>query len=550
EVFDCWFESGSMPYAQKHYPFENKEQFDATFPADFISEGIDQTRGWFYTLLVLSTHLFDTAPFKNLVASGLVLAGDGKKMSKRLKNYPDPNLILDKYGADALRMYLINSPVVRAETLKFKEEGVKEVLSRVFLPWYNAFRFFETQVAVLKADAKVDFQYHPHTSKSTNTMDRWILASCQSLIKFVKQEMEAYRLYTVVPRLLSMIDQLTNWYIRFNRRRLKGENGVEDCLKALNTLFEVLFTLCRTMAPFTPFLTENIYQSLRRYLMPGSFDPEECQSIHFIMFPEPREDYFDPDIERAVSRMQAVIELGRYIREKKTISLKNPLRELVVVHTDPQYLDDLRSLQTYITEELNVRRLVLTPDEVTYQVAYRALVDFKVLGQKLKKDAMRVKRALPNVPSEAVKEFLTTRQLVVDGVTLGGDDLQVVRYYAGTEGEPYNAHSDRNVIVLLDTQEYPELVQEGLAREMINRVQKLRKKANLQPTDNITMYYQAVHDPQHVVPAILTGQEEFLLKALKRPIHEHTKLPADAAVLISEEQDINGAKFSLTFTMP
>ncbi|KAJ1974468.1 isoleucine--tRNA ligase, partial [Dimargaris verticillata] len=275
EVFDCWFESGSMPYAQKHYPFENKLQFEQTFPADFVSEGIDQTRGWFYTLLVLSTHLFDRAPFKNLIASGLVLAGDGKKMSKRLKNYPDPNLILDKYGADALRMYLINSPVVRAETLKFKEEGVKEVLSRVFLPWYNAFRFFETQVAVLKAESGVQFEYHPAQSKSENIMDRWILASCQSLIQFVKREMEAYRLYTVVPRLLHMVDELTNWYVRFNRRRLKGENGVDDCVHALNTLFEVLFTLCRTLAPFTPFLTETIFQALRKYLHANAFGAEE-----------------------------------------------------------------------------------------------------------------------------------------------------------------------------------------------------------------------------------------------------------------------------------
>ncbi|KAJ1973714.1 isoleucine--tRNA ligase [Dimargaris xerosporica] len=552
EVFDCWFESGSMPYAQKHYPFENKQQFEQTFPADFVSEGIDQTRGWFYTLLVLSTHLFDRAPFKNLIASGLVLAGDGKKMSKRLKNYPDPNLILDKYGADALRMYLINSPVVRAETLKFKEEGVKEVLSRVFLPWYNAFRFFETQVAVLKADSGVQFEYHPAQSKSENIMDRWILASCQSLIQFVKQEMEAYRLYTVVPRLLHMVDELTNWYVRFNRRRLKGENGVDDCMHALNTLFEVLFTLCRTLAPFTPFLTETIFQALRKYLHANAFDADEVRSIHFILFPEPRDDYFDRDIERAVARMQAVIEHGRYLREKKAISLKSPLKELVVVHTDPQYLGDIRSLQKYIIEELNVRELVLTSDEAAYHVAYRALVDFKVLGQKLKRDAMKVKKALPNVSSDAIKEFLTTRQLLVDGVTLSGDDLRVVRYYAqeGVADNKYDSHGDHDVLILLDTQEYPELAQEGLAREVINRVQRLRKKALLQPTDLISMYYEPVDDANELVAGILASQEEFLLKALRRPILPLADLEADKQPLIAEVQDINGAKFNLVFTQP
>ncbi|KAJ1911265.1 isoleucine--tRNA ligase [Tieghemiomyces parasiticus] len=548
EVFDCWFESGSMPYAQKHYPFENKAQFESTFPADFVSEGIDQTRGWFYTLLVLSTHLFDCAPFKNLIASGLVLAADGKKMSKRLQNYPDPMDVIGRYGADAVRMYLINSPVVRAETLKFKEEGVKEILSRVFLPWYNAHRFFETQVAVFRAATGEDFVYNPHEEKSANIMDRWVLASCQSLIRFVRQEMEAYRLYTVVPRLLGMVDELTNWYVRFNRRRLKGETGVADCRMALNTLFEVLFTLCRTMAPFTPFLTETIYQALKRHLHADSFPAAEMVSIHFLMFPEVREDYFDPEIERAVGRMQAVIELGRYVREKRNISLKNPLQELVVVHTDPQYLADLRTLETYITEELNVRQLVLTADEAAYEVAYRAVVDFRVLGQKLKKDAMRVKRALPAVPSTAVKEFLVTRELVVDGVTLGGDDLQVVRYYAGAEGGKYEAHTDKDVLILLDVTEYPELIQEGLAREVINRVQKLRKKAGLQPIDQIQMYYAPVADPAGLIAGILDNQRDYLLKALRRPIQPTAERDLAKAVVIEEEQDINGATFTLTFT--
>jgi isoleucyl-tRNA synthetase len=191
EVFDCWFESGSMPYAKSHYPFENKEAFNNSFPADFIAEGIDQTRGWFYTLMVLSTHLFDKPAWKNVIVNGLVLAADGKKMSKSLKNYPDPNLIMEKYGADPLRLYLITSPAVRAETLKFREDGVKEVISKVMLPWYNSYRFFFEQLALLKKEHNIDFIYNPHMdlSKDSNVMDKWILASTQSLITFVKKEM-------------------------------------------------------------------------------------------------------------------------------------------------------------------------------------------------------------------------------------------------------------------------------------------------------------------------------------------------------------------------
>lgn len=241
EVFDCWFESGSMPYAQNHYPFESKETFLQKFPADFIAEGIDQTRGWFYTLLVLSTHLFDEPPAKNVIVNGLVLAKfaflffscflmrtsvscglkrDGKKMSKRLKNYPEPGLVMNNHGADILRLYLINSPVVRAETLKFSEEAVRDLVKDVLIPWLNAFRFWHTQVKLFAKENNEAYVYRPRP-KSTNIMDNWILARVASLIRFVQQEMAGYRLYTVVPRLLNMIEELTNWYIRFNRRRLK-----------------------------------------------------------------------------------------------------------------------------------------------------------------------------------------------------------------------------------------------------------------------------------------------------------------------------------------
>ena len=200
-------------HTQAHYPFENKEKFEQSFPADFIAEGIDQTRGWFYTLMVLSTCLFDKPAFKNLICNGLVLAEDGRKMSKRLKNYPDPTYILQTYGADSLRLYLINSPVVHAEDLKFKEDGVKQVLKDVFLPWYHAYRLFVQSANALEAapGGKPFCRDQKLALASTNTMDRWILASCNSLVAFMRKEMEAYRLYTVVPKLVRLIERLTNW---------------------------------------------------------------------------------------------------------------------------------------------------------------------------------------------------------------------------------------------------------------------------------------------------------------------------------------------------
>lgn len=237
-------------------------------------------------------------------------------------------------------MFLVNSPIVRGDNLRFREEGVREVVSRVLLPWLNSFRFFLGQVALHRKTGLFDFKYNPHAPVSNNVMDRWILARCQSLIKLVNEEMAAYRLYTIIPRLLDLIDELTNWYIRFNRRRLKGEDGKEDTQAALNTLFETLFTLCRTMvrssmfshlitladscglqSSYTPFITENLYQSLRPFI-PEDPKAGDTRSIHFLLFPQVKEEYFDVVIERQVKRMQTVIELTRVLRERHNISLK------------------------------------------------------------------------------------------------------------------------------------------------------------------------------------------------------------------------------------
>ncbi|KAI8607700.1 tRNA synthetases class I-domain-containing protein, partial [Chytriomyces sp. MP71] len=516
EVLDCWFESGSMPFAQQHYPFENADRFKNVFPADFIAEGLDQTRGWFYTLLVLSTHLMDKAPWKNLIVNGLVLAADGKKMSKSKKNYPDPSLILESYGADVLRLYLINSPVVRAEPLRFDEKGVKSLISAVFLPWYNSYRFFFAQLALLKKEHNYDFKYDPN-AKFDNVMDQWILASTQSLIQFVRAEMAAYRLYTVVPRLLALIDTLTNWYIRFNRKRLKGDNGVEDAAKALQTLFEVLFTLSKMMAPFTPFITETMYQNLKTCI-PETKD--DTRSVHFLMFPEVKTEYFNADIERAVSRMQSVIELGRYIREKRGLALKTPLRELIVINKDPLFQSDVHSLESYIMEELNLKTVTTTADEAAYGVRYELKPDFKALGQRLGKDLNKVKKALTSLSPAQVAEYVSSNKLTVEGVALGEGDLEVVRQF-GTSAKSdskYEAKSSGQVLVILDLAEDLELVQEGLARELVNRVQRLRKKAGLQPVDDVVYYYTMTKDPNGKLAQAMKAQSEYLSKNLKQEV--------------------------------
>lgn len=551
EVFDCWFESGSMPYASQHYPFELSDIFENAFPVNFISEGLDQTRGWFYTLTVLGTHLFNQAPFKNVIVSGIVLAADGKKMSKRLKNYPDPMDVLEKYGADALRLYIINSPVLRAETLKFKEEGVREVVSQVLLPWYNSFKFLKDAADVFLKESGTAFVHDP-SLVSENVMDRWLMASIQSLVKFIHEEMQSYRLFTVVPRLLALIDNLTNWYIRFNRRRIKGDtDNVEDTRKGLNTLAEGLLILCRLMAPFTPFLADSIYQRLKSYfpakdLVKCSITPEAnaTESVHFLAYPAVREEFFDSVIETAVARMQKIIELGRNIREKKAISLKTPLSELVVLNSNPAYLRDVECLKDYVTSELNVRNIVITSDEAKYGVQYTAVADWPVLGKKLNKDVKKVKAALPHVSSDDVKKFSETGTITVDGIELVSEDLRVQRGLPEKEvASGYEARSEKDVLIILDINSYPELQSEGLARELINRIQRLRKKASLNATDDVLVQYRLVKDTISF-EKILLQNEDLVLKCTKRPVSSFSYENNDK-VIIDEEQAINDTVFNL-----
>lgn len=547
EVFDCWFESGSMPYAQVHYPFENKREFEDTFPADFIAEGIDQTRGWFYTLLVLSTALFGKPPFKNVIVNGLVLASDGQKMSKRKKNYPDPGLIVQSYGADALRLYLINSPVVRAENLRFKEEGVRDVLKDVFLPWYNAYRFLVQNVQRLQKEEEIQFLYNENTAKqSDNIMDKWIQSFTQSLIQFFKAEMDAYRLYTVVPRLVKFVDMLTNWYVRTNRRRLKGESGSEDCVWALETLFSVLFSMCRLMAPFTPFITEMMYQNLRHLIDPASVEEKDASSIHYLMLPHVRERLIDKRIESAVSQMQSVIELGRVIRDRKTLPVKYPLKEVVVIHQDPEALKDIQSLQKYILEELNVRQLTLSTDKDRYGIRLRAEPDHMVLGKRLKGAFKSVTASIKSLSNEQLEAFQKTGSIVVDGHELHEEDLRLMYTFDQSSGSAtqYEAHSDAQVLVLLDVTPDQSMVDEGVAREVINRIQKLRKKAHLVPSDEITVYYQCQPKGEYL-DSVIQAHNDFILATTKAPLLPFP-VPKSSGVIIEEKTQLKGSDLEFT----
>ena len=550
EVFDCWFESGSMPYAQQHYPFENKEKFEECFPANFIAEGIDQTRGWFYTLMVLSTALFDKPPFQNLICNGLVLASDGKKMSKRLKNYPDPKLVVDAYGADALRLYLVNSPVVRAESLKFKEEGVLAVVKDVFLPWYNAYRFFVQNAQRLHEEKGVDFDpTKVDLAHASNVLDRWMIASTTSLVEYVKCEMEAYRLYTVLPYLVKFIDDLTNVYVRFNRRRLKGANGVEDTEMALGVMFDVLMTLCKVMAPFTPYLTEHMYKNLSKCL-----EGEEG-SVHWELFPDPaKRQGADEAVQKAVERMQKVIELARIIRDRNVKPIKLPLREMTVVHADQGYLDDITSdLQVYLNEEINVRT-IKTSTDISKYAAPKAEPDWGALGRRLGKAMGPVAKAIKDMDPAAIAEFEAKGECEIAGHVLTAGDIKIKREFQVPEGmDPsmVDADGDGEVLVILDLKLDEELVMAGTAREVVNRVQKLRKKALLEPSDRIELYYECAKKDAPTLDKVVSTQSEYFVGAIGTVPKPASRRQAHSVDLFREECEVgDGIKFVAILARP
>ena len=513
-----------MPYAQQHYPFENASRFEKDlFPAQFIAEGLDQTRGWFYTLMVLSTALFDKPPFENLICTGLVLAADGKKLSKRLKNYADPTEIVDKYGADALRLYLINSPVVRAEPLKFKEEGVHGVVKDVFLPWYNAYRFMVQNALALQEETGVAFTSTSYLSSSktdggggvappTDVLDRWVLSATRSLTRFVRREMDAYRLYTVVPELLKFIDSLTNVYVRFNRKRIKGVNGTDDRQIALSVLFDVLLQACKVMAPLTPFFTETMFRNLRCAL-PSDHPDAGLESVHYCTSAfvgcDTDDDIAkgtkgegagladatngtDAKMEESVSRMMRVIELGRTIREKHKRPVRTPLREMTVVHADADFLDAVRGpLESYILQELNVRTIKVCADPLEY-CTLRAEPNWQALGRRLGKAMGPVGAAIKGLSTEALQVLQRDGSIEVQGQHVSTDDVKILWDFKLPEGRAEgetDAMGDGDLIVLLDLAEDDSLAEEGLAREFINRVQKLRKKAGLDPSDAIEVFF-------------------------------------------------------------
>lgn len=476
EVLDCWFESGSMPYAQSHYPFENRERFEGHFPADFIAEGLDQTRGWFYTLMVLSTALFDKPAFKNVIVNGLMLAEDGRKMSKRLKNYPDPMHIVNSYGADALRLYMISSPVVRAEDLCFSEEGVKHSLRHLLIPWWNAYSFFVTYARVDNWVPSSKFQ----VPGSENLLDRWILSSLERLTGEVVKAMDAYDLQQAVRPFVRFVEDLTNWYIRRSRRRFWKSQDDADKAHAYATLYEVLVRLSKIAAPFVPFISETIFRNLRTDDMP--------ESVHLCDFPVSDGKGRDLDLEAQMDDVMAVVGLGRQLRADHDLKVRQPLRGMHVVSRDAAKLRRVEALRELVVDELNVREVWFGSDESAL-ATFSAKANFSRLGPRLGGAMKKAAGLIQQLDVASLESLLCGESISieVDGkaVELTSEDVVVNR----TPKAGLVVASVGNMVVALETELTPELLREGLAREFVNKVQNMRKTVGLDVTQRIKLFY-------------------------------------------------------------
>ncbi|MDR0316441.1 MAG: isoleucine--tRNA ligase [Treponema sp.] len=477
EVLDCWFESGAMTYAQNHYPFENKEFFESHFPADFISESLDQTRGWFYTLTVLAAALFKRPAFKNCIVSGIVLASDGRKMSKSLRNYTDPVDVINSYGADAVRLFLVHSALIKADDLRYSDEGVREVLKSIIIPLWNAYSFFVTYANIDNVSPK------GAPERPVNPLDQWVLSETEHLVEKVDSALDSYDLSRAVDPILEFIDLLNNWYIRRSRRRFWRSENDSDKIEAYGTLYDVLKTLITVAAPFMPFTTDAIWRNLRH-----GDDPE---SVHLADFPVPRAERRDTSLEFRMAAVQRAVSMGRALRSQYNIKVRQPLRmaELVTRNHDEKKV--LVEMAEIIREELNVKELIFSDNEEDL-VEYEVKANFRILGKELGKDMKAAAARIEALSQAEIQGLLEGASLSLDIASVDGgtrtvlitaDKLDIRR----NEKAKLRVLNEGTLTVGLDTEITRELSMEGDIRDLIRGVQNARKEMGLSVTDRIRL---------------------------------------------------------------
>ncbi len=523
EVIDCWYDSGSMPFAQWHYPFENKEIFEENFPADFISEAIDQTRGWFYTLTAISTLLFKRAPFENVLVLGHVQDAEGKKMSKHIGNVVDPWSVLDKQGADAVRWYFYANGAPWLPT-RFSGDLVSEMQGKFMGTLWNTYAFFTLY-------ASID-NYEPEAAKADpkdfTLMDRWVLSRLNSLVDFVDRGLSEYKATETSRAISQFVDELSNWYVRLNRERFWGKGLEGSKLAAFETLYTVLLTLSKLLAPYIPFMTENIYRNLAVGHLTGA--PE---SVHLCDFPVADPSKVDKELEAGMDEVESVVQLGRAARNAASLKVRQPLSRCLV--KGKRLSDEIAQL---IKNELNVKSVEFVDDASAF-TTYNLKPQMRTLGKKYGKLLGKIGEHLKTLDGNAVVatfERGETLKFELDGtpIELEKDDVLT----SLTQKPGFEAQSEGDYTVVLDTNLTPELIDEGFLREVISKVQTMRKDAGFEVTDRIALSYQT---SERLSAVIEKGREDLMRAVLALSVENRPAAEGEAV----REQSINGEKATL-----
>ena len=510
EVIDCWFDSGSMPFSQYHYPFENKELWESQYPADFIAEGIDQTRGWFYSLLVIGTFVTGKSPYKNVLVNELLLDKNGQKMHKSKGNAVEPFTIMHKYGADTVRWYLAYvSPTWTP--LKFDEDGLKEVHSKFFNPLKNTYSFFQMYANVDGIDINdCDIPY-----EDREEIDKWLLSKYNKLIKNVTTSYDKYDLNEVVKYITTFVSEdLSNWYIRRNRNRFWGSELNNSKKAVYMTTYEVLTGICKICAPIIPYITEEIYKDLT-----GK------ESVHLADFPLVNESYINEKIETKMDLVRDLISLGRNAREDVKIKVRQPISEVIVDGKNENLISDLVPL---IEEELNVKKVNFVSDLSNY-MNFEVKPNFKVCGKLLGSNIKVFQEKLTNLTDDEINSLENGKNITIE---INSNELVVTPDMVElrvSSKDGFNASHEGNLFIILNTKLDDKLIEEGIARELVSKVQNLRKESNFNIVDRINLYYEA----DDFVKQSIIDFEEFIKK-------ETLSINIEAANNLDKEIDLNG----------
>ena len=531
EVIDCWFDAGSMPFAQWHYPFENTERFRDQFPADFISEAVDQTRGWFYTLMAISTLLFEESPYRNVIVLGLGLDGDGKKMSKSKGNVVSPMDALEKHGADALRWYFYNG-VAPGNNFRFADELVTEAQRKFMGTLWNTYAFY---VLYAEIDQFNPYDYTLPEVKDLPAMDRWILSRLHSLTRKMDEGMKEYEIFESARGLELFVDELSNWYLRRGRERFWAGGMESDKVNAFLVLHRVLVEVAKLSAPFVPFMTELMYQNLVRGLC-----KDTPVSVHLCDYPAWDTKYIDTPLETDMARVLDIVQLGRAARNVSNVKTRQPLAEMLVA-LPPGATAPEAAYITIIAEELNVKALRVVDNAAGY-TTLKMKPNLRTLGPKYGKLVPKITAALNENPTAVLATLQqggwktdiedTTVDLVLDDVLV--ENLQK---------EGFSAASDKGITVVLDTTLSPALIEEGNVRELVSKWQTMRRDADFQVTDRI----RAGYSENATLAAVFANNEKEITAEILADKLETNPPPANATV---KEWDINGEKIQLWVVLP